>query len=435
MMKRTILLIAAILVSFQVFSQARVLEWSVGEPQITCGTTVQLCYPLMVSIDDGSQSPILGTSTMRFFYDSNLLENVSIQNLATGYTESGFNQSASVFGGVFGFSSTDGIFAQFNIIDGAASSPLALSGTAVHVLDICFDLKAGSTYPLCAPIVLDNNHLGKGNGIAEDDGYLQNDAGVVGTYLLNGDLTNAILADDEVVHYQWIDNGGAFDGTANELSDRTGDTDTTNCLADTCLPSLTISKTQVSGQDPITSPGPLGYEIVVTNDGNIALTGVTASDVLPDGSNGTLSAATESGTADGILSVGETFTYTISYAVSQSDIDNNTSLTNTASVVTNELPTAESDTAETPITKTPSLTISKTQVSGQDPITSPGPLGYEIVVTNDGNIALTGVTASDVLPDGSNGTLSAATESGTADGILSVGETFTYTISYAVSQS
>ncbi len=104
---------------------------------------------------------------------------------------------------------------------------------------------------------------------------------------------------------------------------------------------------------------------------------------------GTVSAAVESGTADGILSIGETFTYTVSYTVTQADINAGTTLVNTASVTTTELPDPEEDTAETPITQAPSLTISKTQTSGENPVTVPGVMGYDMVVTNDGTTSLT----------------------------------------------
>ncbi|PWH81400.1 hypothetical protein DIS18_14825, partial [Algibacter marinivivus] len=235
-MKKITLIIGFALMFTQMFSQTpRILEWSIGEPQVTCGESVQICYPLLVTINDDSESPYLGTSTMRIFYDSKLLNNLSIQNVEPGYSAGTLRLSDPVLGGVFGFSSDEGVFAQFNVIDGAASSPIQLSASnSVHVLDFCFVVSDSASYPLCTPIVLDNNHLGKGQGIAQDDGYLMNDAGIVGTYLLNGDLGNAILADDEVVHYKWEDNGNAFDGTVNALEDRTGNTITTDCIQNVC---------------------------------------------------------------------------------------------------------------------------------------------------------------------------------------------------------
>ncbi len=105
-----------------------------------------------------------------------------------------------------------------------------------------------------------------------------------------------------------------------------------------------------------------------------------------------------------ILSIGETFTYTVSYTVTQADINAGTTLVNTASVTTTELPDPEEDTAETPITQAPSLTISKTQTSGENPVTVPGVIGYDIVVTNDGTTSLTNVVLN-LLPDNAAGTV------------------------------
>ncbi len=121
---------------------------------------------------------------------------------------------------------------------------------------------------------------------------------------------------------------------------------------------LTIPKTQTGGENPVTVPGVIGYDIVVTNDGTTSLTNVVVTDLLPDNTAGTVSAAVESGTADGILSIGETFTYTVSYTVTQADINAGTTLVNTASVTTAGLPDPEEDTAGT-ITQAPSLTMPK----------------------------------------------------------------------------
>jgi hypothetical protein len=98
------------------------------------------------------------------------------------------------------------------------------------------------------------------------------------------------------------------------------------------------------------------YEIVVTNDGNVTLTGVVVSDPLLEGANGTLGAAVETGgtgvNGDGILDVGETWTYTGTYEAQQSDIDNDGGgdgdIDNTATVSSDELDD-ETSSASVPI--------------------------------------------------------------------------------------
>ncbi|MFC3810563.1 DUF7507 domain-containing protein [Lacihabitans lacunae] len=199
-------------------------------------------------------------------------------------------------------------------------------------------------------------------------------------------------------------------------------------------PSLTITKTQVGGQNPVTTPGTINYEVVVVNTGNQSLTNVAVSDTLPNGTIGTLVKTNESITNNNILEVGETFTYTISYAVTQADIDAGNTLVNIATVKTTETPIVKTDTAATPVSQAPSLTITKTQVGGQNPVTTPGTINYEVVVVNTGNQSLTNVAVSDTLPNGTIGTLVKTNESITNNNILEVGETFTYTISYAVTK-
>ncbi|MBK8111111.1 MAG: DUF11 domain-containing protein [Saprospiraceae bacterium] len=177
-------------------------------------------------------------------------------------------------------------------------------------------------------------------------------------------------------------------------------------------PSLTIAKDQTGGPNPITAAGQtINYTIVVTNTGNQTQTGVNVSDVLPGGGAGTLSGPTESVSSNGNLNIGETWTYTISYTATQADIDAGANLVNTASVTTTQVPGPTTDTATTPVSQTPSLTITKDQTGGPNPITAAGQtINYTIVVTNTGNQTQTGVNVSDVLPGGGAGSLTGPTE-------------------------
>ncbi|MBY6205967.1 DUF7507 domain-containing protein, partial [Halomonas denitrificans] len=215
------------------------------------------------------------------------------------------------------------------------------------------------------------------------------------------------------------------------------DTDNVTTPVVALTPSLTISKTQSGGPAPVTASGQvIDYTIVVENTGNVTQTGVSATDTLPDGSAGVLSGPVESISANGQLDVGETWTYTISYTVTQADIDAGSDLVNTASVTTTQVPGPTTDTATTPVNAAASLTITKTQTGGPNPVTAAGQvIDYTIVVENTGAVTQTGVSTSDTLPDGSAGTLIGPTESISANGQLDVGETWTYTISYTVTQA
>jgi uncharacterized repeat protein (TIGR01451 family) len=202
-------------------------------------------------------------------------------------------------------------------------------------------------------------------------------------------------------------------------------------------PALTIVKTQVSGPNPATAAGQvLNYSIVVSNTGNIGQTGVSVTDMLPSGSFATLTGPIQSISNNAILEVGETWTYTGSYTVTQANIDAGSALVNTARVTTTQVPGPTQSTATTPITRSPALTITKIQNSGPNPTSAAGQvLGYSIVVTNTGNISQTAVSVSDTLPNGSAATLPVPTQSITTNNILEVGETWTYATSYTVSQA
>ena len=151
---------------------------------------------------------------------------------------------------------------------------------------------------------------------------------------------------------------------------------------------------------------------------------------------GTLSAETESGTDDDILSVGETFTIYGNVYGNQADIDAATTLTNTISVVTDEVPGPTTDTEDTPVDGTELLSVTKDQTGGPATVTALGDvITYTIVVTNDGTASITNVVPTETYPGAGAGTLSAETESGTVNSILDVGETWTYTATYTVTQA
>ena len=156
------------------------------------------------------------------------------------------------------------------------------------------------------------------------------------------------------------------------------------------------------------------------------------SDSLPNGNVGVLGAPVESINSNSILEIGETFTYTINYNVSQAEIDSGKALINRAVVTTKELPIPETDSAIANISQSASLTIVKAQTAGQNPLITPSIVDYSIVITNMGNVNLTNVFVTDTLPNSSIGALPSPIESLITNGILELGETFTYAISYNV---
>jgi LPXTG-site transpeptidase (sortase) family protein len=106
------------------------------------------------------------------------------------------------------------------------------------------------------------------------------------------------------------------------------------------------------------------------------------------------------GNDDNTLDVGETWVYTGSYTVTQSDMDTNGGgdgdIDNTASVSSTEIPTPQTDSEAATLNNQPAYTITKdadvTSVS-----TAGDVITYTIVISNTGNSLLTGVGVSDPL--------------------------------------
>jgi len=176
----------------------------------------------------------------------------------------------------------------------------------------------------------------------------------------------------------------------------------------------------------------INYTITVANTGNQTLTGVTISD--PSVSNLTR-VADLVGDNDNLLEVGEIWSYTASYTLTQGDIDAGGTIDNTATADSAQTP---EDTAEAsaPVVQNPSYTISKVLTDiNNDPndtvINNAGDvLTYTVTLTNTGNQSLTGVTLSDSLV----ATVDSPAESLNDDDVLEVGETWTYSYDYAVTQ-
>jgi len=166
------------------------------------------------------------------------------------------------------------------------------------------------------------------------------------------------------------------------------------------LPSYGISKTVTdvggdgAGGHADQAGDVITYQITLNNTGNISLIGVSVSDPLL----GSLSGPVESGVTDNILSVGETWTYSGTYSVTQTDIENNGGgdgdIDNTASATTTFLPTPQTASTIVPVDQLPFLTVVKSSTTTN--VTAAGQIvPYSYLLTNTGNVTLTGIALSD----------------------------------------
>ncbi|WP_413331233.1 beta strand repeat-containing protein [Synechococcus sp. WH 8017] len=205
------------------------------------------------------------------------------------------------------------------------------------------------------------------------------------------------------------DGDGDIDNTATADSDQTDPVSDSEAVLITQDPSLSIDKQviDVDGNGPtaaVTAAGQvITYDLIVTNNGNTTLTGVTVVDPL-----------TETDVTIGTLDPGESSTVSAqTYTTTQNDIDSNGidaagnpdgdgDIDNTATADSNQTG-AVTDSEAVPITQDPSLSIDKQviDVDGNGPTAAVTEAGqviiYDLIVTNNGNTTLTGVTVVDPL--------------------------------------
>ncbi len=170
----------------------------------------------------------------------------------------------------------------------------------------------------------------------------------------------------------------------------------------------------------------LSYQIVLLNTGNASLVGVDVSDPLL----GLLTGPTESGTADEILGVTETWTYIGSYTLLQTDIEDNGGgdgdIDNTASATTTFLTTPQTSSVAVPVDQNPELSLTKSaDVMTYDAVGQV--ITYTYTIENTGNITLAGPFTID---DDKQGTLTDC-----ATGSLQPSATTTCTDTHAITQA
>ena len=184
-------------------------------------------------------------------------------------------------------------------------------------------------------------------------------------------------------------------------------------------PAMTVEKSSTSSS--LSAPATVDYSYLVTNTGNIALSGISLSD---DNDNDDLSCPSTT------LAVGADMTCTATHTFSQAELDANGSPTADSGVLYNEVTASsnetpdETDDLSIPIVQEPAMTVEKSSTSSS--LSAPATVDYSYLVTNTGNIALSGISLSD---DNDNDDLSCPSTT------LAVGADMTCTATHTFSQA
>ncbi|MEN2280515.1 gliding motility-associated C-terminal domain-containing protein [Algoriphagus sp. SE2] len=191
----------------------------------------------------------------------------------------------------------------------------------------------------------------------------------------------------------------------------------------------TLSKS--SGSTSFSSAGEvIPYQLELENTGNLRIIGVTVSDPL-------IPNLTKTGgdvVNPGILNPGEIWIYTGSYTATQSDLDQgfitNTATANGNTIAVGSMPEVNSNSVTVPATQTPDWELTKSATESSYSTTTDF-INYELVLANTGNVSISSVSLTD-----SKVNLSQTITGDTSNpGVLDVGESWTYSAVYGVSQA
>ncbi|KKG14163.1 hypothetical protein EO94_15715 [Methanosarcina sp. 2.H.T.1A.3] len=275
------------------------------------------------------------------------------------------------------------------------------------------------------------------------------------------------------VNQEDLNNNGGGDGFINNAA--TVDCAELNPKSDSAAvsieqkPACKINKIviDVAGNGPegrICSAGDVvSFQVNVTNNGNIDLKNISVRDSMlnlrgPYGDTGLVGLYQSSLTrytngGDGILSVGEAWYYLGNYTVTQEDLNNNGGgdgfLNSTVTFDSSETEPinettihyvdesgneSENESSGIRIEQNPDYSIYKSVIeveNGKDGVADNAGdvIRYRILVKNEGNVDLTGVSVNDQMI-----TLEGPLESKAADRVLEVGENWTCTGNYTVTQ-
>ncbi len=194
----------------------------------------------------------------------------------------------------------------------------------------------------------------------------------------NGSATVSFTGGFAPYSYLWNTSPAQTLATASNLA--TGNytvrvTDSKGCFADAGVTiqnrCLNLIKTQTGGLNPVTASGQvLTYSVVITNTGTLDISEVVPTEIFPGTGANTFTGPAENISANGILNIGETWTYTATYSVTSVDVHAGPDLVNTISIITAQIPGPTIATAITPVDDSPVAVDDAITTNEDTPISS-----------------------------------------------------------------
>ena len=146
-------------------------------------------------------------------------------------------------------------------------------------------------------------------------------------------------------------------------------------------PALTVEKSSTTSS--ISATGAVDYSYLITNTGNVTLTGIALVDDNTDSAPVCLVTT---------LAPAETTTCSATHSVTQGELDAGADIVNNVDAGSDQGATA-SDSLSLPVSQSPALTVEKSSTTSS--ITATGAVDYSYLITNTGNVTLTGIALVD----------------------------------------